>query len=239
MKVFIAIDDTDNKESIGTGRLARVLAEELERAGLLTGSSVTRHQLLVHQDIPYTSHNSCACIAGNRMNCSVQEIGNWARLFVEKNFHEGANPGLCLMSEGSVPGAFRDFGARAQREVIEVPEAKYLAETSDVFIWCGGETGQGCIGALAGVGLRSSGNDGRYIGLRGIRDIGGTVSVSEIKKNSDIEQVLTAEGKPLDDDELIDTRDWVRPSLLNGRPTLVVRKEGDTWCPAERRKKKK
>ncbi len=59
---LLAIDDTDNAESIGTGRLARMLAAHLEEANLFAEPGVTRHQLLVHPDIPYTSHNSAACI---------------------------------------------------------------------------------------------------------------------------------------------------------------------------------
>ena len=60
MNIFIGIDDTDNLESRGTGRLARSIAADLGKTYDLYG--VTRHQLLVHPDIPYTSHNSAAVI---------------------------------------------------------------------------------------------------------------------------------------------------------------------------------
>ena len=59
--ILIGIDDTDNPTSPGTGRLARNVSVELERRGLKT-LGVTRHQFLVHKAIPYTSHNSGACI---------------------------------------------------------------------------------------------------------------------------------------------------------------------------------
>jgi len=63
MKIFIAIDDTDNLESRGTGFRARELAGLLqkEKCGQIIG--VTRHQLFVNENIPYTSHNSSACIS--------------------------------------------------------------------------------------------------------------------------------------------------------------------------------
>jgi len=97
--------------------------------------------------------------------------------------------------------------------------------------------GQGRIGALAGAGLRSTGNDGRFIALRGIREIEGIVSVREIIQNTDIRNVATVSAEPLEDHEIIDTRSWVRPSLKNGQPVLTVAREADVWCPAERRKK--
>ena len=106
-----------------------------------------------------------------------------------------------------------------------------------VFLWLGGETGQGCIGALAGVGLRSTGNDGRFIGLKGIRDIEGIVTVSAIIENSDVADVITTTNEVLGADEPIDTQSWVRPSLRNGSPVMIVKKEGNVWCPAERKKK--
>jgi hypothetical protein len=214
-----------------------MLADELEDSGFLIEPSVTRHQLLVHPDIPYTSHNSCACIAGDAIGPSIEEIGRRARAFLIENFHEGANPGLCLMKSDSVPDELRDFGKRAQREVIDIAEARNLTDIPDLFVWVGGTTGQGCIGALAGIGLRSTGNDGRFIELKGIRNIEGRVSVERILRDSRIVCVATTSDELLDIHEIIDTRDWVRPSLRYGRPVLVVARDGDMWRPAERRKR--
>ena len=61
---LIGLDDTDNLESRGTGFKARQMAEHLERSQTgLIATSITRHQLLVDPRIPYTSHNSSACIS--------------------------------------------------------------------------------------------------------------------------------------------------------------------------------
>ncbi|WP_041355139.1 hypothetical protein [Nitrosococcus halophilus] len=60
-RYFIGIDDTDNRESRGTGYRARTLGAQLEEKGLAILEGVTRHQLLVSPAIPYTSHNSAAC----------------------------------------------------------------------------------------------------------------------------------------------------------------------------------
>jgi len=53
MTLYLGIDDTDTRESRGTGRLARMIAAELARSYVVTG--VTRHQLFIHPSIPYTS----------------------------------------------------------------------------------------------------------------------------------------------------------------------------------------
>ena len=60
--VYIGIDDTDNLTSRGTGSRARELIELLEEKKLAKGLAVTRHQLLVDDRVPYTSHNSSACL---------------------------------------------------------------------------------------------------------------------------------------------------------------------------------
>jgi hypothetical protein len=229
MTLLIAIDDTDNAKSIGTGRLSRLLAEELTKQGMIRQTSVTRHQLLVHPDIPYTSHNSSACIEGIPTNGDLQKIVDCAKAFLIQNFHGGADPGLCGAEKEAVPDGLRMFGMRAQKEVITMKEARELADRVGVYIWLGGRTGQGFIGAMAGVGLRSTGNDGRFISLNGIRDIKGVVTVGTVLSQTAINQVATLSDESLADHELIDTQNWVRPSLHNGQAVLFVRKEGTLW----------
>jgi hypothetical protein len=58
MQYLTGIDDTDTKETRGTGFHARQLATQIELNGFGTVSGITRHQNYVHPDIPYTSQNS-------------------------------------------------------------------------------------------------------------------------------------------------------------------------------------
>ena len=60
MTIYLAMDDTDSLASRGTGKLARAVAHTLSEEYDVCG--VTRHQLFVYDDIPFTSHNSCAVI---------------------------------------------------------------------------------------------------------------------------------------------------------------------------------
>ena len=58
MRLLICIDDTDNLDSKGTGAIAEELRDLIAERGWGTCGDITQHQLLLHEDIPYTSHNS-------------------------------------------------------------------------------------------------------------------------------------------------------------------------------------
>ena len=117
--------------------------------------------------------------------------------------------------------------------------ARPILPVTDLELWWSGETGQGRIGAASGVALRSTGEDGRFIALRGIRDLEGSLRAGDILARSAVESVEAEDGAALASTELVDTRDWVRPALRGGRPVLRVRRDGQSWVPAERRSKQR
>ena len=82
MRYLIGIDDTDNLESRGTGFRARCLGAELAGAGLARVDGVSRHQLLVHPDIPYTSHNSALCLDAHVPDGRIDEVREYCRDFL-------------------------------------------------------------------------------------------------------------------------------------------------------------
>lgn len=234
---LVAIDDTDNEESIGTGRLARMLAAHLAAEGQIAGATVTRHQLLVHPDVPYTSHNSSACIAATGDEGSGEKLFELARAFLLANEHEGANPGLCIAPEQAVPATLPALGRRAQRTVLDLGDFDAEIEPHGLRVWSRGETGQGRIGAVCGVALRSTGEDGRFIDLAGIRSVGGRMTVGEVLAQTGVDLVHSDEGRALEPEVEIETRDWIRPDLRGGRAVFTVRREGQDWVPAARRSK--
>src|SRR5207248_117992 len=70
--LLMGVDDTDVVgRKPGTGRLARELGARLEAQGHARLVGVVRQQLLVDPRIPYTSHNSPACLL-----LSVEGVAN-------------------------------------------------------------------------------------------------------------------------------------------------------------------
>ena len=123
MKILICIDDTDNLESIGTGQLLEEMCAEMEKAGLARGGFVTRHQLFLHEDIAYTSHNSSMCCEAQ--TADPGKVREFAKAYLEANAAEGSDPGLCIYEEreGIDTEALRFFGRRAQSEVLKKSDA--------------------------------------------------------------------------------------------------------------------
>jgi len=98
MKLYIGIDDTDNRDADrGTGKLARWFEDALPVGCTISG--VVRQQLLVDNDIPYTSHNSSACVIVDMQDHILMDIIiERAIEHVKKYSLEGSDPGVCVAS---------------------------------------------------------------------------------------------------------------------------------------------
>ena len=220
--VLVGIDDTDTLDSIGTGAMARELGAHLVRHSVARVDGITRHQLLVHPDIPYTSHNSSACLELHTA-APVRDIAEFCSVFVRLLFHEGADPAICV-AETERGKALLAYGERCQREVVPRGVADDLArETGVVAVPLGG-TGGGVIGATAAVGLRAGGRDGRFLSARGIRGVRGSWTVAEIIEKTAIVDVVDTDGDALPPTARLEyDGEGVRPELRDGRAVLVLR----------------
>src|SRR5579862_4656368 len=163
-RYYVAIDDTDNASddgrNQGTGSKSRALAREL--VDLVDGrhEGITRHQLFVDPAIPYTSHNSSACIVLSADASPAEVIPGLVEagtVYMREIASIGSDVGLCVAEESQVVGEIVEWGRRAKREVLTMDEAYAVAERAGVELH--GLTGEktGVIGSLAGVGLRRSG----------------------------------------------------------------------------------
>jgi len=231
---LIGIDDTDMPDTRGTGRLARMMAAELARDGLRV-CGVTRHQLLVHPDVPYTSHNSAACVG---IEGAVADRLDWIRGYVRERSPEGADPGVCAAEAKAVGESVMEFGRRAQQEVVTLEEAKHLGEQDGCALAGLGGTNHGMIGALAAVGLRAAGSDGRFIELGRMRHLGERVRVCALKE-AGIDAVHSPGPIKPKLDEWVRTFGWIRPRLRRGKAVLLVEREiddGAEWIVTDRRK---
>ncbi len=222
--VYIGIDDTDITGSPGTGNLSKRMARHLESLGLGISTGITRNQLLVDSRIRYTSHNSSLCIA-LKTEKLIQSLYQPCIDFMKKHFQEGSDPGLCICEEGEINSEIIEFGFSAQNVVLNKADADAIAKNNNLFLVELGGTGEGVIGALAAVALRAEGNSGRFIDLRGIRDLNGFVSVYEILKLTDIHSVQDLQGNTLDNSEIVNSMGWVRPPLVNHLPVFKLMPE--------------
>ena len=230
MRYLVAIDDTDNLESRGTGFRSRQLCDAIGASGIGRGLGITRHQLLVDPRIPYTSHNSAACLEVEAPDGAAPELFALGREFLLRESAPGSDAGLAVINAGAVPLAVREFGMRAKREVLTLEEAEQLAADAGMLHAGLTGTGGGVIGAVAAVGLRAAGNDGRYLWLPGLREVGGVHTVAELRDAASIAEVQDLRGAPVGDAERVDVGDWPRPILLEGRAVLLVEEAEDDDC---------
>lgn len=212
---FLAIDDTDNIDGGGTGRVARSLATWL---GADVTLGVSRHQLLVDPRVPYTRNNSSNCLHLRLTDADPAELAEGAIPQLLEQCLPGSDPGLCVVRADAVAG--HDFGRRAQTDVLSQALALEEAERLGVWLRPLGGTGDGVVGALAAVCLAASGNDGRFVHLGGIRDLPTRVAVEDILA-AGVSAVHSPDGRPIATG-WIDTMDRVRPVLRDGQAILLV-----------------
>lgn len=231
MKILICIDDTDNLESRGTGALASLLSNEIENRGWGRCQRVTRHQMLVHPDIPYTSHNSAMCFQVDAKPEFLEKLTSFARTFLERESAPGSDPGLCIVNLEHLkdPETLMNFGQRAKTEVLAKQEAYDTAARLSIHLSEHGGDGMGVIGALAGCGLRLSGNDGRFKGHFKIMTHEPVLSVRELIRQTGVDRVKSLDNRILGDDEMVCIGEKVKAVLLDGKATLLVYDPGDPW----------
>lgn len=247
MQIYLCIDDTDNIDSKGTGSIAGEIASFIEEKGWGKTQAITRHQLFVHPDIPYTSHNSSMCFIVALTGDYLDEVITSAINVLETESAEGSDPGLCVFVPETLTQhqhqQIIEFGLKAKREVLTKLDAYQLAESLSLHLSEHGGDGQGVIGALAGVGLRLSGNDGRFKGHHRMNEEKESFTVKEILENTSIDMVRTEAGLMLNDTEEVVLEVKFKSVFLDHKSVLLVEsleKDGAFyWQPCSGSKLKK
>jgi len=232
--IFVAMDDTDNINTRGTGRLSRNVADVLGKKYPIKG--IVRHQLLVHPDIPYTSHNSCAVI---HIDINTNQQGEFEEykdnenllkdIFEEtkeemlNDFIEGSDPGLAVASDIQVTVPLIVFGKDAKEKIVTQGQARSLSRNLGILLEGLGGTEDGIIGAMAGIGLSSTYNDGRYISVGKIRELFGDQSVKTLLK-SGIDEVVSIHGETVENDAIVKVNEnkSVKPCPIDNKVILLV-----------------
>jgi hypothetical protein len=237
-RYVLGIDDTDMPDTRGTGQIAREFAELIEAEGFGVSLGVSRHQLWDSPKVPMTEHNSALAIAFESER-SIFDVEDYAVAFARERLIEGADPGVAILSRHSDMPHVLAFGRRAQQELLNQGDAERYASEANVRLRGIGGTRDGVIGALAAAGLRAGGKDGRYVGLRGLRDLDGRMTAGEIRTSTAIEHIIDEQSEAeLDRDDVVDTLDWVRPRVVDGEPQLLTRRSPDdrkVWLPVDRK----
>ncbi len=202
MKYMVCIDDTDMPGTKGTGWLAQELCEKLEKNHMGSCSAISRHQLFVHEDIPFTSHNSSMCFELTLKNQEMEPIIRYMANFLETRSEEGSDPGLCVAAFDKTLARKEliRFGKMAKDTVSCKADAYDIARQTGIHLSEHGGTGDGVVGAVAGIGLRLSGNDGRYRGWYHLGTPGSIVSVDELCNYPFIDKLMTKSGTILSSD---------------------------------------
>jgi len=244
MNILVCIDDTDNLESRGTGELASLLSGALEEFGWGKSSFITRHQLLVHPDIPYTSHNSSMCFTARlERSCPPARFIDYAAEFLQRESATGSDPGLCVVLPDLLPDpdALIDYGREAKQRVLDKKSAYGLAQELGVHLSEHGGSGQGVVGALAGVGLRLGGNDGRLKGQLAFGMPGETRSIGLLLEHPLVDAVRGLDGTQPTVTEQVKLGEKIKTVLLEGQSVLLLERsetEEIPWRTCSRRRLK-
>lgn len=232
--LLIGIDDTDNLESRGTGFHARSIGAGIKDNHWGECRVITRHQLLKSPLVPFTSHNSAACIKVETSESKLDDIEAYCVDYLSQNSAEGSDAGLCLVWQQEAPLAIHQFGFLCKRQLVEQQRAWDLAADYDIRLH--GLTGNldGVIGALASVGLNASGSDGRMLWLEGMRERAEqTVTLGALLSQTGIDLVQSIEGQVLTEHTLdIEMGAWPRAIWQGGQATLLVERNAenpDVW----------
>jgi tRNA(Ile2) C34 agmatinyltransferase TiaS len=230
--IFIGIDDTDIIGTPGTNQLARAILKRLGDAA--RDSIICRHQLFFDPRVPYTSHNGSASIQLPHSDAAdTQELTDIIREVIRGWFVAGSDPGLCIAASASKE--MRAFGLRCKSEVVTQDEARAIAARAACHLEGLGGTEQGVIGALAAVGLISSGEDGRVVQLHAWpypdEEFSGARQIDEIYARGINEIRQLKSGEPVAKGA-VDIGKHLRPNWRGGRIVLYVDPSADSQTGA-------
>lgn len=225
MRYYLCIDDTDNLETKGTGWLSERACTEMTELGLGHFSRISRHQLFVHDDVPYTSHNSSMCVEVE--DCADPDtVIRHMQAFLEQNGAPGSDPGLCFVPDTLTDVARQHlirFGQSAKCTVLNKDLAYALAHDLGVHLSEHGGTGDGVVGALAGVGLRMQGGDGRYRGWHHLGPEGTSMPAGDIARQCGADLVQDEAGTSIASDTPVILQERIKLIRRDSRPVLLAR----------------
>ena len=221
---LLCIDDTDELgREISTGSLAQEIA--LEISSFAKVSFITRHQLLLDPRINYTSHNSSMCLVAKISKEQKQKVLDIALELLTNKCAKSAEPGIAAVFKDDIKDTKEliNFGKNAKNMLLTTKQAFETAREQNVFLKALSPNANGVIGALAGIGLRLSGGDGKIRGKFELNE--SNLSVRELLNLNFIEAVADENFKPLSPDERVNLIGALKPIFWDHKATLLVQKD--------------
>ena len=231
-RYILGIDDTDMPGTRGTGALARMLAATLGSEGLGQVTCITRHQLYRHPSVPFTSQNSSASLD---LSCAdPSALFEFTARFVAGESPEGSDPGIAMAAWDKINQEMVRWGRMAKSRLLSRTGAHSIASESELMLRGLGGSHDGIIGALASLGLRRFGDDGRVLWhhRRALRELDGRMKVAELERLSGASVMEAGTETMLDSGITIETNGWVRPSWSAHAEILYAHRkqdEEDVW----------
>lgn len=222
--VYIGIDDTDIPGSRGTGKLAHDIGKAL---GKYRAYAITRHQLFVHPSIAFTSHNSNAVVHVDASGVEAcREIFEIAKGVMQEQFLEGSDPGLAVADAGQIIPPLIVMGQDAKIKILDQNQVRTLAKNLGILLEGLGGTEDGVIGAMAGLGLAVTNDDGRYL-LRGnLRTLRDETDVETLLANG-VDSIYLPDGRRVTSGRIkIRENQYPKPSAVAGSAVLFVKERG-------------
>jgi Predicted DNA-binding protein containing a Zn-ribbon domain len=231
MRYYMAFDDTDTKDcGYGTGKFTREYIPTLPKDWIMYG--IVRQQYPQSESIPFTSNNSSATVILEHPQAGrEQELAEHGAAYIAGRYLEGSDPGLCVCAAENLVALehLSTFGLRCCKEIVTQDEAYQAA--AKAHLSAHGGTGDGVIGAAAGVGLTHLGNSGRFVqlGACDVREFKDVVLAGELYEFGISCVSVDRFDMPIHPNDCVITWGRVRPRLVAGKPVMFV-------TPAERGK---
>lgn len=225
MKIFVGIDDSVQLDGAKAGETASILARFIEEKGWGKGAIPSRHRLYPHPSTGCKKHNTARSFSADMEEQHLADFIDYACNLIKRTGSPDCNAGLAI----AIPELMENtndlvaYAYRVKEELVSKAEALAFGGQPGLYLFELGGSGQGVIGALAGVGLRMTGNDGQF---RGKLHIGTgedyIATVKEILDNSYVEQVKNMDFENIDDNENVRMGEKVKVVLLDNKYTLMV-----------------
>lgn len=226
MFFLIGVDDTDAPGTEGTCRLAERLGLTLQQRHYGRLVSITRHMLLHHADIYYTTSNSAVCLLLDADADARRDLELTCREYLRRFSTTASDPGFALAAWKDVSPGVVSWGRQAKHIPLIRSSAIELARMHGISIAGFHGTGSGVIGALAAIGLYYSGNDGIFTWLPGLAALQGTLTLPSLLDICSIDRVENERGRrPLERD-LIYLGNEPAPVLRDGKSVLLLEAVG-------------